>query len=171
MPSKYCDNGSFNAVSSNQCVCCQSFINPYAKHDGNTPGIQFQTNQQIGQLASPPPSIFLLVEGKPGSGKSFILKTLWNITRAIMKFNNAELTSAPTGVAGSLINASTHCRVASLPTGKDASKLPCKVKTTNYEQVMSLAISHQSIFTRLMDENSMMGRKQFGWMKHQMEEL
>jgi hypothetical protein len=29
----------------------------------------------------PPPSIFLLVEGKPGSGKSFILKTLRNMTR------------------------------------------------------------------------------------------
>jgi hypothetical protein len=73
-------------------------------------------------------------------------------------------------VAGSLINASTYCRVASLPTGKEASKPPSKVKATKYEQVMSLAISHQSIFTRLMDEHGMMGRKQ-GWMKHRMEEL
>jgi len=119
----------------------------------------------------PPPSMFLLVEGKPGSGKSFILKTLRNITRVIMNSNCAELTSAPTGVAGSLINASTHCRVASLPTGKEVTKPPYKIKSTNYQQIMSLAISHQSIFTRLMDEHSMMGRKQFAWMKHRMEEL
>jgi hypothetical protein len=45
------------------------------------------------------------------------------------------------------------------------------MKSTNYQQVMSLAVSHQSIFTRLMDEHSMMGRKQFAWMKHRMEEL
>jgi hypothetical protein len=128
-------------------------------------------NNVIHNTPLPPPSIFLLVEGKPGSGKSFILKTLRNISRVIMKSNKAELTSAPTGVAGSLINASTHCRVASIPTGKEASKPPSKIRTTNYQQVMSLAIGHQSIFTRLMDEHSMMGRKQFGWMKHRMEEL
>lgn len=119
----------------------------------------------------PPPSIFLLVEGKPGSGKSFILKTLRNITRAIMKSNLAELTSAPTGVAGSLINASTHCRVASIPTGKAVTKPPSKIAATNYQQVLSLAKSHQSIFSRFMDEHSMMGRKQFAWMKHRMEEF
>jgi hypothetical protein len=119
----------------------------------------------------PPPSIFLLVEGKPGSGKSFILKTLRNITRIIMKSNRAELTSAPTGVAGSLINASTHCRVASIPTGKEVNKPPYKISSTNYQQVMSLSISHLHIFTRLMDEHSMMGRRQFAWMKHRMEEL
>jgi PIF1 helicase. len=119
----------------------------------------------------PPPSIFLLVEGKAGSGKSFILKTLRNITRAIMKSNLAELTSAPTGVAGSLINASTHCCVASIPTGKAVTKPPSKIAATNYQQLLSLAKSHQSIFSRFMDEHSMMGRKQFAWMKHRMEEF
>jgi PIF1 helicase. len=128
-------------------------------------------NPLNGPPPPPPPSIFLFVEGKPGSGKSFILKTLRNISRKVMNSNSAEITSAPTGVAGSLINASTHCRVASLPTGKEVSKCPYKMKTTKYQQVMSLAVSHQSIFTRLMDEHSMMGRKQFAWMKHRMEEL
>jgi hypothetical protein len=120
---------------------------------------------------SPPPCIFLLVEGKPGSGKSFVLNTLRNISRAITKSNHGELTSAPTGVAGSLINASTHCRVASIPTGRDFSKPPTNITSTKCQKLQSLSNSHRHIFTRLLDEHSMMGRKYFGWMKHRMEEL
>ena len=51
-----------------------------------------------------PPCAFVLVEGLPGVGKTFVTKTLQNITRKVCNSNGAEMSSDPTGCAASLID-------------------------------------------------------------------
>ena len=48
------------------------------------------------------------VEGKPGTRKSLITKTLQNITPIITQRNSSDSVSAPTGCAAALINDTTH---------------------------------------------------------------
>jgi hypothetical protein len=70
--------------------------------------------------AQPPPSIFMFAEGLPGTGKSQMLKTMRYIVRLVRDSNMSELTSAPTGIAASLISATTHCHSSCyIPTGKE----------------------------------------------------
>jgi hypothetical protein len=118
-----------------------------------------------------PPSIFLFAEGLPGTGKSRMLKTMRNIVRSVKRNNYAELTSAPTGVAASLIDATTHCRSCYLPTGKDFSKVPIQISATKSNSILHLKRHHQQLFLRAFDEHSMTGRKSFAWLKHRLEEL
>ena len=65
-----------------------------------------------------PTSLFTVIEGKPGTGKYFALKTIRNITRQLTNSNNADMVSAPTGYAASLIYGTTHCTYNSIPVGK-----------------------------------------------------
>ena len=65
-----------------------------------------------------PPSLFTAIEGKPGTGKSFVLKTIRNITRQLTNSNNADMASAPTGYAAALIDRTNHCRCNSISVGK-----------------------------------------------------
>ena len=51
-----------------------------------------------------PVSHHIKIEGKPGTGKIFVINTLRNITRKKFKSNKYDEASAPTGCATSLIN-------------------------------------------------------------------
>ena len=64
-----------------------------------------------------PKSLCTKVEGRPGTGKSFVTNTLRNMTRMIHNTNHADIASVPTGAAASIINGATHCRSAFIPTG------------------------------------------------------
>jgi hypothetical protein len=124
------------------------------------------------QSGSPtPPSIFMFAEGLPGTGKSRMLKTMRNIVRLVRNSNTSELTSAPTGVAASLINATTHCRSCYIPTGKDFSKAPVPIASTKSNTLRHLVSLHSNLFLRAFDEHSMTGRRSFAWLKHRLEEL
>ena len=72
-------------------------------------------DQEIDTL---PDSQNIYVEGLPGTGKTFIIKTLRNMIRKIHKSNHCDIASAPTGCATALINGSTHARSMSLPVEK-----------------------------------------------------
>jgi PIF1 helicase. len=121
--------------------------------------------------AATPPSIFMFAEGLPGTGKSRILKTMRNIVRLVRNSNKSELTSAPTGVAASLINATTHCRSCYIPTGKDFHKAPGPISSTKSNTLKHLVSMHSNLFLRAFDEHSMTGRRSFAWLKHRLEEL
>eukprot|EP00957_Ditylum_brightwellii_P170600 12985487-Ditylum_brightwellii.AAC.1 len=50
-----------------------------------------------------PTLLYVKCQGKPGTGKSFVIMTLRNITRKIMKANLVDAASDPTGCAPTLI--------------------------------------------------------------------
>jgi hypothetical protein len=50
----------------------------------------------FGQLQIRPPSQFVYVEGLPGIGKTFVINTIWKMTRIIHITNKADLASAST---------------------------------------------------------------------------
>ena len=124
-----------------------------------------------GEIDRPPPSQHVFVEGKPGTGKSFITKTLRNITRKLCKNNRADMASAPTGCAAALIEGSTHCRCSSIPTGRSFHKPPNDIQNSNSERVRAMRSTMCQVTSRFMDEHSMAGRPYWAWLKHRHEEL
>jgi hypothetical protein len=126
---------------------------------------------KTGQLENQPPSLFTLVEGKPGTGKTFVTKTLRNITRKITGRNSSDMASAPTGCAASLIEGTTHCRCCSIPVGGPFQKSPSNLKSSDPNKVRAMKIAMSGVVTRLMDEHSMAGRSYWAWLCHRTEEL
>lgn len=124
-----------------------------------------------GEIQNRPPSAFVLVEGLPGTGKSFVTKTLRNITRKIYGRNSADMASAPTGCAASLIGGSTHCRCSNIPTGRKFMKAPTNMTTSDATVIQATRLSMSKVIARFKDEHSMDGRPTWAWMKHRHEEL
>ena len=111
------------------------------------------------------------IQGKPGTGKSFVINTMRNITKSLFKSNKCDEATAPTGCAASLINGKTHFRSLRIPV---ASKKFHDV-TTNV--VISNAVTSKGwhdrwrqIFLFIMDEDSMAGRPFWAWFKHRLEQ-
>ena len=61
------------------------------------------------EIKTRPPCQFVFIEGKPGTGKTFVTRTLRNCTRMLSNNSNSDMASAPTGCAAALIDGSTHC--------------------------------------------------------------
>jgi hypothetical protein len=55
-----------------------------------------------------PESIFIYVQGNPGTGKTFVSRTILNIVRQCFKGMGFDLAIAPTGVAADLLKGKTH---------------------------------------------------------------
>jgi hypothetical protein len=119
----------------------------------------------------PPLQSYTLIEGLPGTGKTFVIKTLRNMTRQIFKNNNADMASAPTGCAASLFNGSTHNRCCDIPTGKAFQKHPTNIKQSDVTKIKSMTKTMRNVICRIFDEHSMTGRSMFGWLKHRHEEF
>eukprot|EP00957_Ditylum_brightwellii_P000496 38230-Ditylum_brightwellii.AAC.1 len=66
-----------------------------------------------------PPSSHVKCQGNPGTGKSFVIMTLRNITRKLLKSNLADGVCAPTGCESTLISGMTMHHLFKIPTGKD----------------------------------------------------
>jgi hypothetical protein len=76
-----------------------------------------------GQAAPvPPKALHAYVQGKPGTGKTYVINTLRNCIIQISGSMDRVLTVAPTGCAASLIHGKTTCRGLKVPTGKKLSK-------------------------------------------------
>ena len=119
-----------------------------------------------------PPSCFnFYVEGKPGTGKTFVLKTARNMVRVVKNSNHAELSLAPTGCASAIIQASTHCRTNKIPTGDAFEKAPSNLEGSICNKMLAVRRSHSAAFFRGLDEHSMAGRKYFTWLKHRNTEF
>ena len=84
-----------------------------------------------------PPSVFTFLERIPGTGKSFIIKTLINITIKLTGKNSYTMTWAPTwaptGCAAALIDGTTHCRCRSTPVGTEYYKTLYPITIKNAE--------------------------------------
>ena len=118
-----------------------------------------------------PPSQFVLVEGKPGTGKTFITKTLRNITRLLTESNSSDIATAPTGCAAALIDGSTHYRSLYIPSGPPLYKQTTDIKTTELTKIRALKSALCKAVTVIEDKHSMKGRPIWGWFRHRFEEL
>ena len=123
------------------------------------------------RLNSLPKQQLIFVEGKPGTGKTFIVKTLRNINRIIYQSNLVDLASAPTGCASALIGGSTHFRVCKIPVGSKFYQCPSNLKNYNTTSLRSLKKVMTSNICRIMDEHSQAGRPFWAWFKHRHEQL
>ena len=119
----------------------------------------------------PPLQSYTLIEGLPGTGKTFVIKTLRNMTRLIFRNNNADMASAPTGCAASLFNGSTHNHCCDIPTGKAFQKYPTNIKQSDITKIKSMTKTMRNIICRIFYEHSMTGRSMFGWLKHRDEKF
>eukprot|EP00957_Ditylum_brightwellii_P097605 7432791-Ditylum_brightwellii.AAC.1 len=66
-----------------------------------------------------PPLLNVKCQGKPGTGKSFVIMMLRNTTRKLLKSNLADGVCAPTGCASTLISGMTIYCLFKIPTGND----------------------------------------------------
>ena len=82
-------------------------------------------------------SIFF-VEGKAGTGKTFVTKTLRNCRRMLSNNNNSDIASAPFGCAAALIDGSTHCQSLSIPAGPRLHKPPTNIKNQKADHVKAM---------------------------------
>lgn len=109
----------------------------------------------------------LFVEGVAGSGKTFVIMTKRNITIAIEGRNSADMASAPTGCATSLIRAKTNCRACNLPpSGNALRKKPHDSTTRNARITQALRHVLSKVVLRQMDEHSMNGKDHWAWLEH-----
>ena len=121
--------------------------------------------------SEPPVQSYTLIEGLPGTGKTFVIKTLRNMTRKVFKNKNSDMASAPTGCAASLFNGSTHNRCCDIPTGKTFQKYPTNIERSDISRIQCMTKTMRNIICRIFDEHSMTGRSMFGWLKHRHEEF
>ncbi len=118
-----------------------------------------------------PPVQTIYVEGLPGTGKTFIINTLYNIVKIIYHSNVVDAASAPSGCAAALIDGSTHTRMKKIPVGGEAVKSPSSIQTTNSNQLKYLQDKFRSLIAILMDEHSMMGHIDWGWARVRNKQL
>lgn len=126
---------------------------------------------ETGQREEPPPMQNVFVEGLPGVGKTFVIRTVSNMTKVIKGRNDSVMVSAPTGCAASLIDGSTHNRSLTIPVGKELFKAPSNIKTTNANAVKAKHIATSSVHALLKDEHSMDGLPTWGWIEHRTSEF
>jgi hypothetical protein len=130
----------------------------------------YENNQPSGEVTLPPMQC-VYIEGLPGTGKTYCIMNLRNMTRVIYNTNAADMASAPTGCAASLIHGSTNFRVGFIPTGDKFYKAPTNAQINNHEQLMANGLSYCSVKKRLVDEHSMMGWPDHVWYKHRNKEF
>ena len=121
-----------------------------------------------------PPNLTQLVwiEGLPGTGKIFCIRTLTNIVRQIHKTNSADLASAPTGCAASHIGGTTNHRAMMLPTKQaDVKKPPSNPKNPNSERIKEAHNLMSRIRAFFEDEHSMRSKEIFAWIEHRQRNL
>ena len=131
---------------------------------------KYEEDKKSEANVEPPPSVYVKVQGKPGTGKTFVTKTLQNITRNIFQSNDRDGGSAPTGCAASLFGGKTHHRAFSMPNGKKLNKVPSNLKISNDSQILSWIKIWSSFFTYIMDEDSMSPTQFWAWFQHRASE-
>ena len=121
-----------------------------------------------------PPNLTQLVwiEGLPGTGKTFCIRTLTNINRQVHKTNSADLASAPTGCAASHIGGTTNHRAMLLPTKKaDVNKPPSNPKNPNSDRMKEAHNRMSRVTAFFEDEHSMRSKEIFAWIEHRQRNL
>ena len=100
-----------------------------------------------------------------------MIKVIRNITRLYYNRNDAELVSAPTGAAASIIAGKTHHRNLAIPTGKAFNDLPKNLTISNASRILAMTRSLRNCRCVLKDEHSMDGLQMWAHIRHCHEEL
>ena len=100
-----------------------------------------------------------------------MIKVIRNITRLYHNRNDAELVSAPTGAAASIIAGKTHHRNLAIPTGKAFNDLPKNLTISNALRILAMTRSLRNCRCVLKDEHSMDGLQMWAHIPHRREEL
>ena len=121
-------------------------------------------------VLKPPPQQNILVEGRPGTGKSHCTNVLRNVSRSLHGMDT-DKASTPTGCSAVLIDGCTHYRSCAIPTGQKFRAKPCNCSNPNSLQMMAMRKQMSRIQSRFMDEHSMAGRSMWAWLEHRHEEF
>ena len=114
--------------------------------------------QNINSNEEIPPSMNVKIQGLPGIGKTFIANTIRNIDICLFPNSTCYPSCAPTGCTASLINGHIHHKLFNIPVGKKIMKQPVGRTETNARVISAKFQYWSTIFTLLMDEDSMVGR-------------
>ena len=117
-----------------------------------------------------PPSLLIKVQGKPGTGKSFVANTVKNITRTVLKAKRDEA-SCPTGCAASLIGGKTHFRALHIPAGKALHNKPNHFIGERVTGFLDIIEMYKTIWLYIMDEDSMAGFQLWAFFKQRLEQF
>ena len=129
-------------------------------------------NQQERLNLPPNRTQLVWIEGLPGTGKTFCIRTLTNIVRQIHKTNSADLASAPTGCAASHIGGTTNHRAMLLPTKQsEVKKAPTNPKNPNSDKVKEAHNLMTLVSAFFEDEHSMRSKEIFAWIEHRQRNL
>ena len=114
---------------------------------------------------APPPSLHCYVQGNPGTGKSYVIRTLNNCVISISKRMDRVLNLAPTGCAASLINGKTTNRGVTMPTGKKLTERVDETIPGNSKAVQRFCLSMSRLWILIKDEHSMDPRAAWAWIE------
>ena len=102
-------------------------------------------------------SATILCKGLPGVGKSWVIKTLRNITRRLHGMDS-DMATTPTGCSAFQIDGSTHYRKHTIPAEKKTfNKAPCNVLNTVSNKIRAIRAATSKVISRFMDKHSMSG--------------
>ena len=125
----------------------------------------------INRALPAPPDHRVLVEGLPGVGKSWITKTLRNITHQMHQYNTADMASTPTGCSAALVDGKTHYCAMFLTPGTHFLQTPTSMAETQRQKILEARIRMANIVAWFMDEHSMTGREMWAWLHDHSQEL
>ena len=111
-----------------------------------------------------PPCLRVYVQGNPGTGKTFIIRTIRNMVRVLTQSMRCDKAVAPTGCAASLIDAETANRGLDIPCGRKKLNGPIDSTPSGTAQaVIAKCDTFAKLMVFLIDETSMLNRAQLGW--------
>ena len=113
----------------------------------------------------PPPSLHCYVQGNPGTGKSYVIRTLNNCLRMITGAMDRVLNLAPTGCAASLIGGKTTNRGVKMPTGKKLTERVDETLPGKTKEVTEFCTAMSRIWMLIKDEHSMDPRAAWAWVE------
>jgi hypothetical protein len=117
----------------------------------------------------PPDSLFLYVQGNPGTGKTFVTRTILNIVRSIWGGMGYDMAVAPTGVAASLLRGKTDVRALKIPIGSKLQETPQPFQGKSINQFLAHCVPIRKLIVFAMDESSMFGREKWAWIPERLE--
>ena len=120
------------------------------------------------RLPPAPQAVRAIVQGRPGTGKSWMIKTICNMVRQLTKDMGSCRTFGPTGTSASAIGGETVHRAAAPPMKKkDLHKPPQPLGVgcvTSAARVSALQRRFGPLWALLDDEFSMKAREMLGWL-------
>ena len=130
-------------------------------HMHNEPGLQIERHAELVALKLQALGRRVLLLGRPGAGKSYVLRCIATLTRMVVNAQDAAKIGAPTGIAAFVAGGSTWHTLAGIPVGSKFNKsFSAQGGSIKLQQALAKLVA------LLGDETSMTGRILFGWIAH-----